>query len=433
MLPRVNSVDLVQPVDFPSALMGLGYAPHYQFANPGGQHCQLFVCSPPATLSRKSVPLTQDHRVVVKILRPGAGDVFRQAILDEFDALGLIDIETGVPWLYEAETSAAEPASIVWDGDPTGEKCPYIVQDFVPGQNLGHYIAGLRERRIAESGGEMIPRGQWVHMSRPLVALLDKMHSHGVLHRDIKPGNIVVVNHFEPWIVDFGAAVHKGRQNRATSLGRTDILGTAAYMGGDRSGTSFDVYAMTVTLGELLTGVNLKDPGRTAQGEAFDRAARAGKSADDGVVAAYLRVVFEERTPQLTVIPLWARSFFSRALQLTNGGASGADLLQLFDEEFPTSQWPEHFRMSDPWDSRSSTAPYPETWVHPTDSRAAVDKGQSLRAKLWYAQVTMATNIEFYRRRARTELIEVAVLVGAVIGVILLAMILVLYVLVNEI
>jgi serine/threonine protein kinase/formylglycine-generating enzyme required for sulfatase activity len=86
---------------------------------------------------------------------------------------------------------------------------------------------------------------------------LDFAHRHGVLHRDIKPGNIIVDERGTPMLLDFGLArIERGQKLTVTG----DFLGTPAYMSREQIlgktaliGPRSDVYALGVTLYELLT------------------------------------------------------------------------------------------------------------------------------------------------------------------------------------
>ncbi len=109
-------------------------------------------------------------------------------------------------------------------------------------------------------------------------------HARGVLHRDLKPHNILVEMGAEPRIVDFGVArwAEDGRTTMHTEVGQ--ILGTVQYMSPeqiqgrhDELDERTDIYAMGVVLFELLTGelpyeVDPKDPLETM------RAIRAGRA-----------------------------------------------------------------------------------------------------------------------------------------------------------
>jgi eukaryotic-like serine/threonine-protein kinase len=85
---------------------------------------------------------------------------------------------------------------------------------------------------------------------------LAKAHAHGIVHRDIKPGNIFITDDHEVKIVDFGLAKLAG-QVRLTSTGKT--MGTVSYMSpeqarGEETGPKTDIWALGVVLYEMVTG-----------------------------------------------------------------------------------------------------------------------------------------------------------------------------------
>src|SRR5207302_1053209 len=95
---------------------------------------------------------------------------------------------------------------------------------------------------------------------RKLALVLHEAHKKGIVHRDVKPGNIMINQRKEPVIMDFGLA------RRVTADGTRltidgQAMGTPAYMApeqarGDvsRMGPRCDVYSLGVMLYELLTG-----------------------------------------------------------------------------------------------------------------------------------------------------------------------------------
>jgi serine/threonine-protein kinase len=140
---------------------------------------------------------------------------------------------------------------------------PNIVPIFELGQEDGqHYFTmrliegGSLERRLGSFHDD--PRA-----AARLVLVLAKAVRHalqmGILHRDLKPGNILLDAQGEPHITDFGLAKRIDANEDVTSPG--EILGTLAYMapeqaagGAKRLGTAVDVYGLGAILYALLTG-----------------------------------------------------------------------------------------------------------------------------------------------------------------------------------
>ena len=126
------------------------------------------------------------------------------------------------------------------------EDQPFIVMRYMPGGSLADRLK-QGSLSVAEAG----------RIIAGLASALDEAHSKGVIHRDLKPGNILFDHHNEPFISDFGIA----KLSEATAaLTGTGIIGTPAYMSpeqarGDKhiDGRS-DIYALGSILFEMLTG-----------------------------------------------------------------------------------------------------------------------------------------------------------------------------------
>jgi eukaryotic-like serine/threonine-protein kinase len=142
----------------------------------------------------------------------------------------------------------------------------YLVSELVRGPTLSQLLeAGrLSDRDIVEIG-------------IALCDALDHAHAHGVVHRDVKPSNVLIPERPSPGAVakltDFGVA----RVTGADTLTRTgDVVGTAAYMApeqadGREAGAAADLYSLALVLYEALTGIN-----PIALGTAAQRARRLG-------------------------------------------------------------------------------------------------------------------------------------------------------------
>ena len=125
----------------------------------------------------------------------------------------------------------------------------YIVMEYVEGVTL-------REKLADAMHGRLLPTPEAISYSIQLAEALEEAHEHGIVHRDVKPANIMITAKNQAKIMDFGLAKLKG----AMKLTRTDsTLGTLAYMspeqlqGGDVDPRS-DLFSLGVVLYEMLTG-----------------------------------------------------------------------------------------------------------------------------------------------------------------------------------
>jgi len=174
------------------------------------------------------------RKVAVKLL-PGAGlsPVARQRFAREVEVIGRLDHPHIVPIL---------------SSDVHGS-VPYFAMKFVAGTSL---------RDLVRDGSL---RGEWrtiAALVRDLAAALAHAHSHGVVHRDVKPGNVIVDGDGRAMLLDFGLASLAEGADLTMS---TDSLGTLDYMAPeqiDRTagtvGPRTDVYGLGVTLFECLCG-----------------------------------------------------------------------------------------------------------------------------------------------------------------------------------
>jgi len=170
-----------------------------------------------------------DRSVAVKIFLPGvvATDPRRQhreiSTLAGFSHPGLV---------------------LVYDAGETGGRAFFVMQ-LVSGRTLAE--------RLHEGP---IPAAQTTELGIVLADTLAYVHNHGVVHRDVKPANVLLDQHEHPHLSDFGiATVIDSTQITSTGM----MIGTAAYLApeqvrGHPVGTSTDVYTLGLLLLECLTG-----------------------------------------------------------------------------------------------------------------------------------------------------------------------------------
>jgi serine/threonine-protein kinase len=133
------------------------------------------------------------------------------------------------------------------------EERVYLVMDFVDGENL--------EQLLARIGGKPLPEAQVLSWALPICDALHYLHSQQppILHRDVKPANIIVTPNGHPVLVDLGIAKEHlpGAGMTATFVKKAGTEGYAPpeqYTAAGKTGPWSDVYGMGATLYELLTG-----------------------------------------------------------------------------------------------------------------------------------------------------------------------------------
>ena len=125
----------------------------------------------------------------------------------------------------------------------------FFAMDLVEGASLDRLI----------DAGELSPRRVALIVSQAARAV-HHAHAHGVLHRDMKPGNILVTETDDVRITDFGLAQTQDSDGEAARLTKVGaVLGTPAYLSpeqanGDELDARADVYSLGATLYEALTG-----------------------------------------------------------------------------------------------------------------------------------------------------------------------------------
>lgn len=121
----------------------------------------------------------------------------------------------------------------------------YIVMQYIEGESI---------KDVIESGKQFTPH-KIIDLMVNLCDALDYAHPKGIVHRDMKPGNILVNKEGKPFIVDFGVA--RVETSTMTQTGQT--LGTPSYMSpeqvmGQKVDGRSDIFSLGVILYELLTG-----------------------------------------------------------------------------------------------------------------------------------------------------------------------------------
>ncbi len=161
-------------------------------------------------MTRWSPPASFDHyRIVRKLGRGGMGEVYlaHDTILDRPVAIKFItaahtDVESRKRFLVEARAIARLQHPNVVTVFRVGEidERPYLVSEYVPGRPLSALALPIPWTRALDIG---------LRLARALAAA----HQRGVIHRDIKPGNVVLAEDGEPKLLDFGIAKLQGAED----------------------------------------------------------------------------------------------------------------------------------------------------------------------------------------------------------------------------
>ena len=173
-----------------------------------------------------------DRPVAIKVLADNlaADDAFRRRFLREAR--------------LAAQLAHPNVVQVYDSGEAAGR--PYIVMEYVEGETLAALIA-QRGR---------LPPAEAVELALQVCSGLEHAHRAGLVHRDVKPQNLIIRGDGTIKIVDFGIA----RSAHGTQLTETgSVLGTAAYLApeqaaGEEVTPATDVYALGVVLYELLAG-----------------------------------------------------------------------------------------------------------------------------------------------------------------------------------
>lgn len=199
-----------------------------------------------------------DYRLDEEIARGGMGVVFRarQVSLGRDVALKMI--------LPEALKTGAEIVRFRTEAQAAARlDHPNIVPIYEVGHDEGRHYYSMRliqgknlARRLKEYAGK---HRDIAYLMMTLARAVHYSHCKGILHRDIKPGNIIIGEWGEPYLGDFGLAKRVKSRSELTEPGA--LIGTPAYMAPEQArgdheavGAATDVYSLGAVLYELLTG-----------------------------------------------------------------------------------------------------------------------------------------------------------------------------------
>lgn len=222
--------------------------------------------------------LASRYRIVSRLGKGGMGEVFRadDIMLGQPVALKFLPENASrninlLTRFYDEvriahQISHANVCRVYDIGEIDGQ--PYLSMEYIDGEDLSSLL-----RRIGR-----LPGDKAAEFARKMCAGLAAAHAQGVLHRDIKPGNIMIDGRGEPRITDFGLAAV------AASIEGNEIRnGTPAYMApeqleGREVSVQSDLYALGLVFHEMFTGKAPHEAETVAELTAKRKESRASKA-----------------------------------------------------------------------------------------------------------------------------------------------------------
>ncbi|MEU9026204.1 protein kinase [Streptomyces sp. NPDC048383] len=191
-----------------------------------------------------------DRQVAIKTLHSELGREasFRERFRREAQAVAKLS-HTNIVSVFD--TGEGE---VVFGGSGGGDSTvmPYIVMEYVEGQPLGSAL----EADIRQYGA--MPADRALKVTADVLAALETSHEMGLVHRDIKPGNVMMTKRGVVKVMDFGIA--RAMQSGVTSMTQTGmVVGTPQYLSPEQAlgrgvDARSDLYSVGIMLFQLLTG-----------------------------------------------------------------------------------------------------------------------------------------------------------------------------------
>ncbi|MBX9424203.1 protein kinase domain-containing protein [Streptomyces lateritius] len=258
-----------------------------------------------------------DRQVAIKTLHTELGreQSFRERFRREAQAV--------------AKLSHTNIVSVFDTGEDTldGAVMPYIVMEYVEGQPLGSVLAS----DIRQYGA--MPADKALKVTADVLAALEVSHEMGLVHRDIKPGNVMTTKRGVVKVMDFGIA--RAMQSGVTSMTQTGmVVGTPQYLSPEQAlgravDARSDLYSVGIMLFQLLTGrlpFDADSPLAIAYAHVQEEPVapstvnRAVTPAMDALVARALRKNPNERFPS-------AAAMRDECLRVLGAGQTGAPVI----------------------------------------------------------------------------------------------------------
>ncbi|MFE5035194.1 protein kinase [Streptomyces sp. NPDC056683] len=183
-----------------------------------------------------------DRQVAIKTLHTELGreQAFRERFRREAQAVAKLT-HTNIVSVFDTGEDALDDSTM-----------PYIVMEYVEGRPLGSVL----EEDVRQHGA--MPAGKALKITADVLAALEISHEMGLVHRDIKPGNVMMTKRGVVKVMDFGIA--RAMQSGVTSMTQTGmVVGTPQYLSPEQAlgrgvDARSDLYSVGIMLFQLVTG-----------------------------------------------------------------------------------------------------------------------------------------------------------------------------------